>query len=160
MFEITCYILFEICMPVNNFNICIVHLSMPVIYCFLRWCWLAAKRIWTLTEINNINKYIMSGTGHLTSGVNFTWSGARWSMSVHPLRLTVSHASLVFIGACWFVDHQMICTCIYIKYIKTSNFIYCFYSYLVSALIGTCWFVDHEMICTYIYKIYQNLKYY
>lgn len=71
------------------------------------------KRIWTLTEINNINKYIMSGTGHLTSGVNFTWSGARWSMSVHPLRLTVSHASLVFIGACWFVDHQMICTCIY-----------------------------------------------
>lgn len=71
------------------------------------------KRIWTLTEINNINKYIMSGTGHLTSGVNFTWSGARWSMSVHPLRLTVSHASLVFIGACWFVDHQMICKCRY-----------------------------------------------
>lgn len=71
------------------------------------------KRIWTLTEINNINKYIMSGTGHLTSGVNFIWSGARWSMSVHPLRLTVSHASLVFIGACWFVDHQMICTCRY-----------------------------------------------
>lgn len=71
------------------------------------------KRIWTLTEINNINKYIMSGTGHLTSGVNFIWSGARWSMSVHPLRLTVSHASLVFIGACWFVDHQMICTYIY-----------------------------------------------
>lgn len=100
-------------MPVNNFNICIVHLSMPVIYCFLRWCWLAAKRIWTLTEINNINKYIMSGTGHLTSGVNFIWSGARWSMYVHPLRLTVSHASLVFIGACWFVDHQMICTCRY-----------------------------------------------
>lgn len=74
------------------------------------------KRIWTLTEINNINKYIMSGTGHLTSGVNFTWSGARWSMSVHPLRLTVSHASLVFIGACWFVDHHMICTCRYNLY--------------------------------------------
>lgn len=117
------------------------------------------KRIWTLTEINNINKYIMSGTGHLTSGVNFTWSGARWSMSVHPLRLTVSHASLVFIGACWF---EIIKWFVHadIKYIKTSNFIYCFYSYLVSALIGTCWFVDHEMICTYIYKIYQNLKYY
>lgn len=100
---------------------CLLIISIFVLYIYPCQWFIASwddvgwrpKRIWTLTEINNINKYIMSGTGHLTSGVNFIWSGARWSMSVHPLRLTVSHASLVFIGACWFVDHQMICTCRY-----------------------------------------------
>lgn len=82
----------------------------------------------------------MTGTGHLTSGVNFIWSGARWSMSVRPLRLTVSHASLVFIGACWFVDHQMICTGIYKIYQNFKFYFFVLYSYVVSVFIGACWF--------------------